>query len=180
MMPIGTDAHGIGDRAFQAVLGQALEDEVRNAGGGPDREVERGGVGHAGAMRVGDGNVARRRQLLDLLADAVDEHQLDAEAAQDRDVDEQVAEILVGHDRAVEGDDKDLPLEPRHVLEDAAEVRRFDRGDGGAVAHRGGEGVFVETRAASMGDVRRGRLGTRSLQREAPALGGGPPQRVTW
>ena len=96
---------------------------------------------------VGDGNVARRRQLLDLLADAVDEHELDAEAAQDRDVDEQVAEILVGDDGAVEGDDKDLPLEPRHVFEDAAEIRGFDRGDGGAVAHRDGVGVFFESRA---------------------------------
>ncbi len=51
-----------------------------------------------------------------------------AEAAQDGDVDQQVAEILVGHDRAVDRDDEDLPLEPGHVLQDPAQVRGLDRG----------------------------------------------------
>jgi hypothetical protein len=148
----GHRAHRVGDGALQPVLSEALKDEMRHTGRGADGEVERGGVGHARAAGVGDGNTAHRSQLLDLLADAVDQHQLDAEAAEDRDVDEQVAEVLVGDDRAVEGDDKDLPLEPRHIFEDAAEVRGFDRGDGGAVAHRGGAGVFVE----SGGRVNRG------------------------
>src|SRR5208283_5617698 len=100
---------------------------------------ERRGVGYARAVAVADRDGAQRRELLELVAYAVDQDDLDPEAAKDRDVDEQVAEVLVGHDRPVDGDDEDLPLEPRDVLEDPAQIRGLDRrrlGRGG----RGGGG----------------------------------------
>jgi len=43
-----------------------------------------------------------------------------------------IAEVIVGDDRAVEGDDKNLPLKPGHVFQNAAEIRGLDVGDGGA------------------------------------------------
>ena len=50
------------------------------------------------------------------------EHDFDREAAQDGDIDEEVAEVLIGHDGTVEGDHKDLVLEARDVFEDATQV----------------------------------------------------------
>ena len=76
---------------------------------------------------------ARPGEILDLVADAVDEDDLDAEAAEHGDVGQDVREILVGDDDAVGGDDKGLPLKPGDVFQDAAQVGRFDVS---AVAHR--------------------------------------------
>ena len=121
-------ANRIGDDRLERALGQALEDEVGNPGGRPGRQVERGGVGHAGAVAVRDRDAAQDGELLELVADAVDEDDLDPEAAEDGDVDKQVPEILVGDYRAVDRDDEDLPLEARHVLENPPEVGGLDRG----------------------------------------------------
>ena len=73
------------------------------------------------------GIAAQRRELLELVADPVHEDDLDPQAPQDGDVDQQVAEVLVGDDRAVDRDHEDLPLETGHVLEDPAQVRGLDR-----------------------------------------------------
>ena len=124
---------GIGQRSLQAVGGQPFDYEVRDARGCADREVKGGGVGHAGAVGVGDRDVAELGELLDLLADAVDHHDLDAERAQDGDVGDQVGEVVVGDDAAIERDDEDLALETRDVLEDAPQVGWFDVR---AIAHR--------------------------------------------
>ena len=44
------------------------------------------------------------------MADPVDDHDLDAEAAQHGHVDEEIAEIFVGDDRPIDGDDDDEDL----------------------------------------------------------------------
>ena len=146
-------ADRVRDGALESVLRQSLEDELRHAGGGPDGEVERGGVGHPRAMDVGDRDVARRRQFLDLPADAVNEDHLNPQAAENGDVDQQIAEVIVGDDRAVEGDDKNLPLKPGHVFQNAAEIRGLDVGDGGAAAHGDASAVLIESGGCVNGGV---------------------------
>ena len=54
MMPIGRARTALVDRALQGVLREALEQQMRDARRGADREIERGGVGHAGAVGIGD------------------------------------------------------------------------------------------------------------------------------
>ena len=87
-----------------------------NARRGADGQIERGRVREAGPVGVGDRNAARDRQFANLVADAVHEDDLDAERAQHGDVDQNVAKIIVGHDRAVDRDDKNLPLKSGHVF----------------------------------------------------------------
>jgi hypothetical protein len=123
-------------------LREPFDERVRHARGGADREVERGGVGDAGAVGIGDGDFPRGRELDDLMTDAVHEHDLDAERAQHGDVDEEVAEILVGDDGAIDRDDENLPVKTGDVLQDAAEVRGLDRRRVGGRSG-GGRGVTV-------------------------------------
>ena len=151
-------ADGVGENGFQRILREPLENEMGDARAGADGEIERGGVGDAGAVVAGDRDVAERGELLELVADAVDEDDFDAEAAEDRDVDEEVVEILVGDDRAVDGDDENLTLETRDVFEDAAQIVGFDRGglgrsgSGGSAGRKGGAGAVTHGR---WGDLRR-------------------------
>ena len=98
-------------------MGEPFENKVGNPRGGADGEVERGGIGHAGAVGIGDGDLAGGGEFDELFADAVDEHDLDAEAAEHGDVDEKVPEILVGDDGSVDGEDEDLTLETRDVFQ---------------------------------------------------------------
>ena len=51
-MPIGMGDDGVGAGGAQVVGGKALEDFVREAVGGRERELERRGVGDAGAVEV--------------------------------------------------------------------------------------------------------------------------------
>ena len=126
-------ADGVRQCGLQAVLRQALDHEMGDAGGGADGEVEGGGVGHARALVVGDRDFAGLRKLFDLVPDAVDHDDLDAQAAEHGEVDQDVGEVFVGDDDAVERDDKGLALKPGDVFQDAAQVGRFDVG---AIAHR--------------------------------------------
>ena len=89
---------------------------MRDCAEARDREVRRGGVGHAVPSGIGDGDFARTREFARLLADAVHEHDLDRPASATRRIDEEVAEVVVGHHGAIESDDEDLPLEARHVF----------------------------------------------------------------
>jgi len=132
----GQRAHGIGDHGLQGILREAFEDEVGDARAGANGEIERGCVGDAGAVVVGDGDAAKFREFLDLVANAVDEHDLDAEAAEYGDVDEQVAKIFVGDDGAVDGDNKDLALKTGDVFQDAAQIVGLDRSSLGGSGYR--------------------------------------------
>jgi len=57
-----------------------------------------------------------------LLADAVDQHDLDREAAEHGDVRHDVREVLMGHDRTVDRDDEHVVAEHRDVAEDSPQV----------------------------------------------------------
>ena len=69
-----------------------------------------------GVMSVGVGQPA------DLMAGPVNQGDADAQAAQQGDVEQQVAEVLVLDDGAVQRDDEDPVAEARHVAEDFAQV----------------------------------------------------------
>src|SRR5205823_12833394 len=47
------------------------------------------------------------------------------QGAEDGDVEQDIGEVFVGDDRAVDADDEDLLAKARDVLEDAAQVSRF-------------------------------------------------------
>src|SRR5262249_38302917 len=93
--------------------------------GADDAEPERRCVGDAGAVPVGGGDVEFLRERADLMAGAVDDDDVNVQAAQHRDVEQQVAEIVVGHHRAIDGDDEHLVAKLRDVVQDAAQVSRF-------------------------------------------------------
>ena len=109
---------------------------------------------------AGDGNVAKDGELAELMADTVHEHDLDAEAAEDGDVDEEIVKILVGDDGPVDRDDENLALKTRDVFEDAAQIVGLDRGGlgrGGGRGDRGGRGSR-ERGALAVGHERGGDL----------------------
>ena len=149
----GHRADGVGEGGLQAVLRQALDHEVRHTGGSTDGEIEGGGIGHAGALDVRDRDLAGPGKFIDLVADAVDEDDLDAEAAEHGEVDQDVGEVLVGDDDAVQRDDKGLALKPGDVFQDAAQVGRFDVG---AVAHRKSDLIRHRGALVNGGNVKAG------------------------
>jgi len=63
--------------------------------------------------------------LGDLEGGAVDEDDLNAEGAEDGEVEEDIGKIGGADDFSIDGDDEDFVAEARDILEDAAEVRNF-------------------------------------------------------
>ena len=127
MIDAAEDAGGIGDDGVgvdgaQVHAGEALHDLVRDARGGVEADGEGVFVGDARAVGVGNGRAERGGALLDLVARAVDEDDLDVERAQDGEVEQHVGEILRVDDLAVDGDDERALAETGDVLEDAAKV----------------------------------------------------------
>src|SRR5207302_1340495 len=99
---------GVAAGAAQVGGGQPFEDLVRDAVGGGDGELERRGVGDAGAVEVGRGLAHLLGQAAELVAGPVNQGHLDAQAAQQGDVEQDVPQVVVGDDGAVEGDDEGL------------------------------------------------------------------------
>ena len=124
------DAHRMGDDDVRAggaqVVGRkAFENFVRQPVRGGERELERGGVGDAGAVEIGRRDFLLLGQRLDLRRRAVDEHDADVQRPQHRHVQQQRGEVFVGDDRAVHREDERLLAELRNVLQDAPQVGRF-------------------------------------------------------
>ena len=65
------------------------------------------------------------RQDPNLRRSAVDERDPDVQRAEDGDIEQDVGEVFVGDDRAVEAEDENPFAKTRDVLEDAAQVGRF-------------------------------------------------------
>src|SRR5581483_1141983 len=81
---------GVGARGAKVVGGEALEDFVREPVGGVHRELQRVGVGDAGAVEVRGPDALLFAERLDLDGRAVDEHDADVERTQHGDVEENV------------------------------------------------------------------------------------------
>ena len=100
---------GVGAGGAQIVGGEAFENFVRQPVRGGERELQ--GVGSSVMplpSRSRRLNFLFRRQRFDLRGGAVDEHDADVQRAQHGDIQQDVGEIFVGHDRAVDGDDERL------------------------------------------------------------------------
>ena len=104
---------------------------MRDAVGGSQGELQRVGVGDAGAVEVGGRLSGLFGQAADLVAGAVDQGDADAQAAQQGDVEQQIAEVLVLDDGAVQGDDEDLIAEARHIAQDLAQIGQTQHGPSG-------------------------------------------------
>ena len=130
MIDAAQDAHRVGDdgvgRGGAEVVGRkALENLVCQAVGGGEREAERDVVGHAAAIQVGRRYALLRRERSNLSGGAVHEDDADVERAQHGDVQEEVCEILIRHDRPIDAEDEGLLAEARDVLQDAPQVGGF-------------------------------------------------------
>jgi hypothetical protein len=77
------------------------------------------------SVEVRSGDTLLCRERLDLGGRAVDEHHADVQRAQDGDVEQQVGEVFVGDDRAIEREHEDFFAEARNVLQDAPQVGGF-------------------------------------------------------
>ena len=83
------------------------------------------GIRHAATVEVGRLDVLFVGKRLDLRRRAVDEDDADVERAQHRDVQQDIGEVLVCDDRAVNADDEGPLPELRNVLQDAPQIGWF-------------------------------------------------------
>ena len=113
---------GVAEGAAQVVGRQSFQHFVRDAVGGGQGELQRGVVGDAGAVEVGGRLAGLLGKAADLVAGAVDQGDADAQAAQQGDVEQQIAEVLVLDDGAVQRDDEHLVAEARHIAQDLAQI----------------------------------------------------------
>jgi hypothetical protein len=115
---------GVAGRAAQVVGGQAFQDLVRHAVGRGQGQLQGRLVRDAGAVDIG----RRLSRLLgkpaDLMPGPVYQRDRDPQAAQQGDVQEQIAEVALFDDRTVHGDYKDLVAKARYVAKDLAQVRQ--------------------------------------------------------
>src|SRR5207245_4508462 len=95
---------GVAASGAEVVDGQPFEDFVADPVGRGDGQVEGDRVGNSGAVAVGWRLPGGGRELPDLLAGPVDQYHADAQAAEEVDVQEQIGEVVVGDDGAVQGD----------------------------------------------------------------------------
>ena len=93
--------------------------------GGGEGELQCVGIGDASAEQVGGLESLRFAQGFNLSGGAMDDDDADVQRAQDGDVEEEVGKVLVGDNRAVDGEDEHFFAEARDVLEDAPQVGRF-------------------------------------------------------
>ena len=117
--------HGVGRDAAQAVGGEALEDLVRQPVGRRKRQVQRGGVHRLGAVEVGRLDAALQRHRRDLASSAVHQRHADIQRAQDGEIEQEVREILVADNRAIDADDKNPVPKLRNILENSPEISRL-------------------------------------------------------
>jgi len=118
----GMGDDGVGGGGAEIVGAEAFEDFVGETIGGGEGNLERGGIGDAGAVEIGRGDAAFGGEGGDLEGGAVDQDDPDVQRPQDGDVEEQVGKVVVGDDGSIDGDDEGLFAEPGDVAEDAAEV----------------------------------------------------------
>src|SRR5262249_49626048 len=106
---------GVAARSPQVVRGEAFENFVGDAIGGGQGELERRAVGHSGAVDVGRRLPGLLGEATNLMAGAVDQGDFNAQAAQQENIEQQVAEVVVLDNGAVQGDYEDLVPVLRHI-----------------------------------------------------------------
>ena len=124
------DAHGmrdddIGARGAQVIGGKPFEDFMGQPVRRRERELERRGIGHAGAVQVGGRDILFLGQGLNLRGRAMDQHHPDVQRAQHGNIQQQRREVFVRDNGAVHRENKGLLAELRNVLQDAPQVGQF-------------------------------------------------------
>ena len=121
----GMSNDGVGTSGAQIIGRQPLENLVRQPVGGGKSQLERRHIGNAAAVQVGRCDPLLEGQRFDLGGGAVYQHQTDIERAQERDVHQDIAKVLVDHNGAIDADDERLLAELGDVLQNAPQVSQF-------------------------------------------------------
>ena len=108
--------HGVGRDAAQAVGGEALEDLVRQPVGRSERQIQRGGIHRLGAVEVRRLDALLQRHRRDLAGGAVNQCHADVQRSQHGEIKQEIREILVADNRAIDADDKNPVPKLRYVL----------------------------------------------------------------
>ena len=106
----------------QVICGQAFKDFVRDAIGRTQSDFQRGGIGDSGPVRVGRDHPGLLRQPANLVSGPMHQRHRDAQAPQQGDIEQKIPEVVVLDNRPVDGDDKDLVAEARHVTQNLPQV----------------------------------------------------------
>ena len=109
----------------QVVGRKSFQNFVRDPIGAEEGEFQRRRVSHAGAVGIRDGPAEFVGERLDLVAGAMDNDNLNAQTPQHSDIQQEVVEIVVGHHRAVNGDDEHLVAELWNVMQNSAQISWF-------------------------------------------------------
>ena len=86
--------------------------------------MKRNRVGNAGTIHVRRSLTGLLCQATDLVSRSVDERHLDAQAAQKGDIQEDILDVFVFHDRAIDGDHEDFLAKARHIAQNLAQIRQ--------------------------------------------------------
>src|SRR4051812_4465865 len=128
------DAHrmrddGVRGDGAEIVGGEPFQDFMRKPAGGGERELQRLGIRDAAAVQVRRRDFLFFAKLTNLRAGAMNEHDADVQRAQDRDIEKDVREIFVRHNRPIDAQDERLFAKARNILQDAPQVSRFHRAE---------------------------------------------------
>jgi hypothetical protein len=99
---------------------------VADGAGDLDGQLQGLLVGRAFAAVVGDGDAARAGRVEERVPQAVDQHHLDVQVPQHRDVLEHVVEVVVRDNPGVDRDHEHMVAPQRHVAQDAPQVGWLD------------------------------------------------------
>src|SRR5262249_8536766 len=102
--------------------GKAFQDFVCYAVGGGDGQIQRLGIGDPNAFGVRWCAAKVRSEALDLVRGSVNQSDADAQAAKKCDVEEQVGEVVVLDNCAIDGDDEHAVTETWDVTKNLAEI----------------------------------------------------------
>ena len=117
--------NGIGGHRAEIVGRQPFKDLMGEPVGGIERELQGLRIGDAGAIEIGGLDPALHGQRRDLLGSTVHKQDSDVQRAEDRDVEQEVREVVVGDDGSIDGQDEDLFPEAWNVAENSPQVGGF-------------------------------------------------------
>ena len=112
----------VGKRAAQVVGGQPFENLVTDAIAGRQCEIESDRIRDAGAVNIGWSLARGLRELRDLMSGAMNEDDADAQIPQERDVEQEIAKVVVLDNGAVKRDHEDLVAILRDIPPDPAQI----------------------------------------------------------
>ncbi|MFO0824201.1 MAG: hypothetical protein U0792_13990 [Gemmataceae bacterium] len=104
---------------------------MRDAVRGTDGDLQRVLIGDASAVQVGGHELDQFRGFANLVGRPVNQHHADAQAPQQGDIEEQIREVVVFNDCAIDSDDEHAVAKAWHITQNFAEVSEaFVRGSG--------------------------------------------------